>query len=437
MTVLSPTAANWAGNQHWTPADVVAPASVDDVAAAVKRARERDLRVKPIGAGHSFTAIAATDGVQISLDALTGIVRADRGTGLVTLRGGTRLRDIPRLLAPHGLAMTNLGDIDSQSIAGAISTGTHGTGGRFGGIATQVRGLTLVLADGSVVDCDAEREPELFQAARLGLGAIGVIAAVTLQCEPAFLLHAVEKPVPLDEMLATFEERVDAHDHVEFFWFPHTTGTLYKQKTRLPGDATRRPLSRRRAWWDDEFLSNTVFAWVCELGRAAPVTIPPLAVVSAKALGARELVDASASVFVTQRRVRFRETEWSIPRAALGEAIGAIRTLIERRGWRISFPIEVRVAAADDLWLSTAHGRDSVYIAAHQYHRTPHEDYFQAVQDVMLGLEGRPHWGKLHYLDAAALSTRYPKFGDFLAVRDRVDPERRFSNAHLEHVLGA
>lgn len=427
---------NWGRNQHWTPANVATPASVDDLAAVVTGATERGQRVRPIGAGHSFTAIAATDGVQVSLDALTGIVRADPASGLVTLRGGTRLQDIPRLLAPYGLAMTNLGDIDAQSIAGAISTGTHGTGATFGGIATQVRALTLVLADGSVVDCDADREPELFQAARLGLGAIGVIVAVTLQCEPAFLLRAVERPVPLPEMLATFDERAATFDHAEFYWFPHTTGTLYKQNTRLPGDAARNPLSRGRAWWDDEFLSNTVFAWTCELGRAAPAAIRPLAAVSARALGAREYTDLSTAVFVSQRRVRFRESEWSIPRPALREAITAIKSLIERRRWRISFPIEVRVAAADDLWLSTAHARDSTYIAVHQYHRTPYEDYFRAVQDIMLDLDGRPHWGKLHYLDVEALAPRYPRFADFLAVRDRVDPDRRFGNAHLDRVLG-
>ncbi|EXG79878.1 D-arabinono-1,4-lactone oxidase [Cryptosporangium arvum] len=436
MTVLSP-ATNWAGNEHWAPTEVATPASVADLAATVREARERGLRIKPIGAAHSFTPIAATDGVQLSLDALGGVVRGDAETGLVTLRGGTRLRDIPRLLAPYGLNMTNLGDIDAQSIAGAISTGTHGTGGRFGGLSTQVRGLTLVLADGSIVDCDAERDPDLFEAARLGLGAIGVIAAVTLQCEPAFLLHAVERPVPLDEMLATVHERVDEHDHVEFFWFPHTSGTLYKQNDRLPGDALRKPLSRGRAWWDDEFLSNTVFAWACELGRAAPAAIRPIAAVSARALGAREYIDRSATVLCTQRRVRFRESEWSIPRAALGEALTEIRRLIERRGWRISFPVEVRMSAADDLWLSTAHGRDSAYVAVHQYHRTPHEEYFRAVQEIMLPLEGRPHWGKLHYLDAAELSGRYPRFQDFLAVRDRVDPDRAFSNAHLRQVLGA
>ena len=427
---------NWARNQHWTPVGVAVPATAEDLVEVLTGAKARGQRVKPIGAGHSFTSIAVTDGVQVNLDAMTGLIRADPASGLVTLRGGTRLRDIPGLLAPFGLAMTNLGDIDSQSIAGAISTGTHGTGGRFGGISTQVRGLTLVLADGSVVETDAEHDPELFSVARLALGALGVITAVTLQCEPTFLLHAVERPVPLPEMLATFDDLVDANDHAEFYWFPHTTGTLYKQNTRLPGDGQRRPLSRGRAWWDDEFLSNTVFAWACELGWAAPAAIRPLAAVSAKALGAREYTDLSTTVFTTARRVRFRESEWSIPRAALREALDALKTAIERNGWRISFPVEVRVAAADDIPLSTAYGRDSAYFAVHQYYRTPYEEYFRAVQDIMLDLGGRPHWGKMHYLDAAALADRYPRFTDFLAVRDRVDPERRFANPYLDQVLG-
>jgi FAD-linked oxidoreductase len=434
---MTAAAANWARNQQWTPAGVAAPASVDELVEVVSGAKERGQRVKAIGAGHSFTAIAATDGIQVVLDRMSGLVHADPVSGVVTLRGGTRLHEIPALLAPFGLAMTNLGDIDAQSIAGAISTGTHGTGGRFGGIATQVRGLTLVLGDGSVVETDAEHDRELFSAARLGLGALGIIAAVTLQCEPAFLLQAVERPVPLPEMLASFDDLVAANDHVEFYWFPHTKGTSYKQNNRRPGDGRRNPLSKGRAWWDDEFLSNTVFAWACELGRVAPKAIPPIAAVSARALSAREYTDLSPAVFTTQRRVRFRESEWSVPRAALTEALTAVEALIERKGWRISFPIEVRVAAADDIPLSTASGRDSAYIAVHQYYRTPHEEYFRAVQDIMLGLDGRPHWGKMHYLDAGDFAERYPRFGEFVAVRDRVDPERRFGNPYLEQVLGS
>lgn len=431
-----PAVTTWGRSARWEPAAVAVPTDVDALAAVLARAARHGRRVKAIGAGHSFPPIAATDGVQVSLDRMAGLVDADPATCLVTLHAGTRLRDVPALLAPYRLAMTNLGDIDSQSVAGAIATGTHGTGARFGGLATQVVGLTLVLADGSVVTCSATERPELFAAARIGLGALGVVASVTLRCEPAFLLHADERPVRWAEMLATFDALTATTDHVEVYWFPHTDGTLCKRNTRLPADAGRAPLPAWRSWLDDEFLSNTVFSAVCGLGRAVPAVIAPLAAVSARALGARAYTDVSHRVLTSPRRVRFREMEYAVPRAALSDALRAVRAVIERRGWRVSFPIEVRVAAADDVWMSTAYGRDTAYVAVHQYVRTPYAAYFRGVEEVLLGFDGRPHWGKLHTLDAAALAARHPRFADFTAVRDAVDPERRFANPHLDRVLG-
>jgi L-gulono-1,4-lactone dehydrogenase len=428
---------NWARNQRFTPAAVAEPASVDQLAAVIRGAGASGQRVKPVGAGHSFTDIAVTDGVQIRLDRLSGLVRADADTGLVTLHAGTRLRDIPGLLAPHGLAMENLGDIDAQSISGAISTGTHGTGGRFGGIATQVRGLSLVLADGSVVECSADERPELFAAARVGLGALGVLATVTLQCVPSFLLRAVEKPVPFEEMLGSFHEKVATNDHVEFYWFPHTDWTLYKEDTRLPLHAGREPLGKFKSYLDDELLSNVAFGGLCRLMQAAPSTIRSINKITARALGAREYTDLSHLVLTSPRRVRFREMEYAVPRESITDVLREVRTLIDRRGWRISFPIEIRVAAADDIWLSTASGRETAYIAVHTYWRTPHEEYFRAVEEITGAVDGRPHWGKLHYLSASDLAQRYPRFNDFVRMRDEVDPEGRFANSYLARVLGS
>jgi L-gulono-1,4-lactone dehydrogenase len=427
--------ANWAGNQRCAPAAVVEPRDVDELVRAVREATARGLRVKAVGAGHSFTPIAVTDGVQLCLDSLTGIVEADAASGLVTLRAGTRLRDIPSLLEPCGLAMTNLGDIDEQSIAGAISTGTHGTGACFGGIATQVRALRLVLADGSLVTCSPD-QPELFAAARVGLGALGVVATVTLQCEPAFGLHAVERPMPLEEVLEGFDELAGGSDHFEFYWFPHTDVALTKTNTRLPADAALSPLSSGRAWVDDELLTNSVYGLTCRLCQGVPALVPAVNRLAARALSARQYSDLSHRVFVTPRRVRFREMEYAIPREAGVEAVREVRRLIDRQGWRISFPIEVRVAAADDIWLSTAQGRDSVYIAVHQFHPISPDPYFRAVEKIMSEFDGRPHWGKLHYLDAPTLATRYPHFADFTALRTRLDPNGSFTNPHLDHILG-
>jgi L-gulonolactone oxidase len=428
---------NWARNQRCNPATVQSPASVDELVTIIKSAGDAGQRVKPVGAGHSFTAIALTDGVQLRLDKISGIVSADPESGLVTLFAGTRLRDIPGLLSPYGLAMENLGDIDSQSISGAISTGTHGTGAKYGGIAAQVRALSLVLADGSVVECSASERPELFNAARVGLGALGVLATVTLACVPAFRLKAVERPMPFAEMIESFHERVAAHDHVEFFWFPHTDWTLYKENTRMPGIEPIAPLGKISAYIDDELLSNTVWGALCWLNHQVPSSIPTTARIAAKALGAREYVDLSHRVLTSERRVRFREMEYAIPRETVTDVVREVRALIERKGWRISFPVEIRVAAADDIWLSTASERDSAYVAVHAYHRTPHEEYFAGVEQIVAAVDGRPHWGKLHTLTAAELSQRYPRFDDFLRVRQEVDPEGRFTNDHLDRVLGA
>jgi L-gulono-1,4-lactone dehydrogenase len=426
---------NWAGT---VSADVTVqtPASVAELQQTVAAAAERGQRVKPIGAGHSFTSIGATDGIQLRLDRLAGVVRADRETGLVTVLAGTRLHALTETLWQLGLSMTNLGDIDVQTISGAISTGTHGTGLRFGGIATQVRGLELVLADGSTMTCSPDENPEVFAAARVGLGALGVIATVTLQCEPAFALAAAEAPASLDAVLDDLDENVVGNDHFEFYWFPHTRRVLTKRNNRVLSGTELRPVGRLRHWVDDEFLSNTVFDRVNRMTTRRPALIPRTNAIASRLLGARDYIDRSHRVFATVRTVRFREMEYAVPRAAVPQVLAEIERYLARSGEQVGFPIEVRFAAADDIWLSTAHERESGYIAVHQYHRRGHEPYFRAVEAVAKDVGGRPHWGKIHYQDAESLRTRYPRLGEFVAVRDKLDPHRQFGNDYLTRVLG-
>jgi FAD-linked oxidoreductase len=392
--------------------------------------------VKPIGAGHSFSGIAVAPGVLLELADLTGIVDIDRERGRVRMLAGTRLHQIPRLLAPHGLAMQNLGDIDRQSISGAISTGTHGTGARFGGIATQIVGATLVTASGELLTIDETQNVELLPAVAPGLGALGVLVDVTVQCVPAFVLQAVERREPLDEVLVTLDSRVATADHFEYYWFPHTDLALTKTNTRLPSGAPRHPLPRVGRWIDEELLANGVYRAVCATATAFPGIVPPVSRLAVKLTGNREYTDISTGVFTQNRDVRFREMEYALPAENVRPAFEAMRTLIDERGWRISFPVEVRFAAADDLWLSTAHARASGYIAVHRYWREDPAEYFEAVEQIMLSYGGRPHWGKMHTLDAAILRERYPRFDDFVALRDRLDPDRHFQNPYLERVLG-
>ncbi|GAB3589928.1 D-arabinono-1,4-lactone oxidase [Angustibacter peucedani] len=427
---------NWARTEVAHPAAVVLPRDVDEVGRVVRAAADAGRRVKAVGSGHSFTGVAVTDGVHVRTDHLSR--RLDvHGDGLVTVGAGWRLHDLGPALAARGLAMSNLGDIDVQTISGAIGTGTHGTGLRFGGIADQVRGLQLVLADGSVVEVSADDDPDLFESARIGLGAFGVVTAVTLQCEPVYALHAVEAPMGIGEVLGGLDDLVEGNEHFEFYWFPHTDRTLTKRNNRMPAGSPTVPLGKVRGYVDDELLSNRVFGVLNHVASLAPGAVPGMAALSARALGRREFSDASYRVFASSRTVRFRESEWALPRAAMPYVLREIRTWVERSGERLPFPVEVRFGAADRPWLSTAHGRETAWIAVHQFHRMQHDRYFRAVQSIAAEVDGRPHWGKLHTLGADRLRELYPRFDDALAVRERVDPGRVFTNDYLRRVLGS
>jgi FAD-linked oxidoreductase len=350
----------------------------------------------------------------------------------VTVEAGCRLSALSAHLEAHELAFVNMGDIAEQTVAGAIQTGTHGTGRDSGGLATQVAGLELVLADGTITRCGPGGQ--LFDAARIGLGALGVLTAVTFRVVPAFLLAAREEPMRWAEVIARLDELTSQNEHFEFYWFPHTDGCLTKRNNRSAGPA--RPLPAWRYRLDDEFLSNTAFGLACQLGHWFPRVIPAVNTVAVRALGARSYTDAAHRVFTSPRRVRFKEQEYAIGREHLAAVLAEVRALATRRDWRISFPVEVRVAPADGAWLSTAFGRDTAYLAFHVFHRSPHEDYFAAVEAVMTAAGGRPHWGKLHTRDAGYLRGAYPRFADFAALRDKLDPDRRFANAYTEQVLG-
>jgi FAD-linked oxidoreductase len=430
--ITSSTWQNWAGNQSAQPRRVKSPRSAEEVAEAVTAAAAEGLRVRMAGSGHSFTGAAVTDGLLLRPDRLAAVRAVDEQAGLVTVEAGCPLRVLNARLEARGLALANMGDIQEQTVAGAIQTGTHGTGRALASIAAQVTGLEMVLADGTVTSCPAGSD--LLQAARVGLGALGVLTAVTFRVVPAFLLRAQEEPMRWAEVIARLDELTSGNEHFEFYWFPHTEGCLTKRNNRCEGPA--RPLPGWRYRLDDEFLANSVFGVTCRLGHRWPATIPVINAIAGKALGARSYADASYRVFTSPRRVRFKEQEYAIPRENLAGVLAEIRALFARRDWRISFPIEVRVAPADDIWLSTARGRDTAYIAIHVYRASPHEEYFRDVEAVMTAVGGRPHWGKLHSRDAAYLRGVYPEFGQFTALRDTLDPARRFTNPYLEHVLG-
>lgn len=432
---MSPSGAwtNWAGDETCRPSRILQPQSVDELASATSSAAAAGQTVRVVGAGHSFSDQVCTDGLLLNLDRLSGLQHVDTEAGLVTVGAGTRLADLNVQLARHGLALPNLGDIDRQSIAGAMSTGTHGTGRKLGNLATQIEALDLVLADGTKLSC-TNSEPEVLRAARVSLGALGVITSYTLRVVPAFALRAESGSMKLAETLGRLDELVDTNDHFEFFLFPHTDAALVKVNNRTD-EAVRPPreLTQKIA----EFAENGIFEAVCRAGRRFPSQIPRLNRTITRLMAPSEYVDQSHRVFASRRSVRFTEMEWAVPRAACAEVLQEILRVIDRDRLDVGFPIEVRFVAPDELsHLSPAYGRETAYLAVHMYQGMPWEPYFRAVQDIALAFEGRPHWGKRHLMEADGLAARYPAWDRFQTVRSQLDPQGTFTNAHLRRVLG-
>ena len=416
---------NWTRDQRCAPERIERPGNEDELARAVAGAR----RVKVAGAGHSFTDIACTDGTLIDLSGMNRVLALDGHE--VTVEAGITIRELGPALAERGLALQNQGDVDPQTLAGAISTATHGTGARFANLSSQVVRLRLVTATGEAVEL---RDGDELLAGRVSLGALGAISAVTVRCVPAFAIHRIDAPRPLDDVLARFGGLVEANDHFELFVFPYTRTALTLTSKRT--DREPRPPGRARVLLRDVLLENAALELACRMGRRAPALIPRINRTLVRAMSPAEQLDHSHRVYTNRRSVRFTEMEYAIPRDRVVEALERVLALVERRRLPIGFPIEVRVTAPDDALLSTAHGRPTGYIAVHQYRGMEFEGYFRAVEAIMDDYEGRPHWGKRHYQSAATLRPRYPGWDRFLAVRERLDPERRFENEYLRRALG-
>jgi L-gulonolactone oxidase len=354
--VTTPTTwQSWSGRACSTPERITVPVDTDDVAATVKSAVRDGLRVKAVGSGHSFSDIAVADGVQVRLDRLDRLVDVDATSGTVTVGAGIPLHRLTPLLDEQGLAMENLGDIDRQTLAGATSTGTHGTGGRFGGIATQIRGLEIVLADGSLLTTSADERPELLELARVGLGALGVITAITLQCVPRFALHVVDEPMPLDrvleeldDVLEELDDLVERNDHFEFFWFPYTDTALTRRFQRLPADADLHPEGKLAHWFDEAVVTNVGWDALLRVATRRPGLVPRVNRLVTGAIRRREYTDLSHRVFASRRDVRFDEGEYAFPRELFRDVFDELRSLLGRLEHPVAFPFECRFVAADD-----------------------------------------------------------------------------------------
>jgi FAD-linked oxidoreductase len=420
---------NWAGDQSCEPAAIERPAYAAEVAAAVQRAATSGRSVRAAGSGHSFSGAALTDGTLLLLDRMNCVLDADPATGLVRAQAGITLRALSEALAGVGLALENLGDIDAQTLAGALATGTHGTGATLRTLSANVTAMQLVTAAGDVRELDGG---DLLPAARVSVGALGVVTAITLRAVPAFTLRGVDDRAPFDEVLATLHERAAGHRHFELYVFPHARHAL--TRTNDVVDGPPRPRGRTHAYAQDVLLTNRALHAVCLAGRAVPRAIPRLSRFATWAAGSSVRVDRSDRIFTSPRLVRFTEMEYALPRAAIADALPAIKAQAERHP--INFPIEVRFVAGDDALLSPAHERDTAYVAVHAFKGMAWEPYFRAVEAIANAHGGRPHWGKRHFQTAATLAPRYPEWDRFQAARAELDPEGRFTNAYTDRVLG-
>jgi L-gulonolactone oxidase len=420
---------NWAGEQACVPAAVVRPRSTEEVAEAVRRAAADGAVVRVAGAGHSFNDAVLTDGVLLSLDAMDRVVWADPGGRRVRVQAGMRLRALSAALAGFGLALENMGDVDAQSIAGATATGTHGSGVGLRNLSAGIEAVQLVAGDGSVHELD---DGDALLAARVSVGALGVVTELTLRCVPAYVMRGVDAPAPLEEVLEGLDERAEGARHFEFYAFPHSDTVL--TRTNEIVDAPAQPPGPLRRWAEDVLLNNHGLRLGCELARRRPEWIPAISRGMVGATSERVRVDRADRIFVSPRLVRFTEMEQAFPRSAGADALRAILAEAERHP--VIFPIELRFVAGDDALLSPAGGRETVYVAAHNYVGMPWEPYLRAVQAIGDEHGARPHWGKRHFHTAATLAPRYPEWERFAAVRRALDPDGRFTNAYVERVLG-
>jgi len=366
----------------------------------------------------------------IDMTGLHRVLDADCSSGLVRIEGGAKLRTLGPQLAERGLGLENQGDIDAQSITGATATETHGTGARFTNLSARIVALRLVTASGEVLSLS---EGDDFLAARVSIGALGVISQVTVQTVPLYTLHRTDERRALTATLERLDEFVDSNDHFEFFVFPYGDAALTRSTRRSDEAPTPTPAWRRKV---SEDLENVGLSLICRTGRRFPTAAPSLNRVMTSLISEARVQDRAYKVYATERKVRFTEMEYAIPREHAREAIQRVIDLVHRRRLPIMFPLEVRFSAPDDSFLSTAHGRDTCYIAVHQYTGMEFETYFRAVEEIMDNYAGRPHWGKRHYQTAGTLRERYPDWDRFAAVRDRLDPNRVFLNDYTRRVLG-
>jgi len=395
---------NWSGLVQCQPNQIARPKSEAEIVELVRAASAANQTIRVAGSGHSFTALCATEDLLLSLEGHRGIESVDPATGQASIDSGTKIHDLGEPLSIQGWALENQGDVDVQAIAGAVSTGTHGTGPNLGSISTQVVGLRIVTDGGDVLDCSIDTDAEVFRAAQVSLGSLGVITSVRLRLLPVYKLHERVRREPIDACLEQLDRRIADNRHFEFFWYPA----------------------------DDAAFTKTLNPTDLPIGSGATHTP---AAGAGLASSETDRVELSWRIFPTVRENRFNEMEFSVPAERGVECFLEVRDLVRRKHTDMTWPVEYRTQAADEIFLSPASGRATVAISIHQAATLPHEAFFADAEQIFRRHQGRPHWAKLHSLGRNDLATLYPDWDRFQAVRAQLDPRGRFLNAHLRRLF--
>lgn len=419
---------NWSGNVKSQPSLYGFPKNEQEIIEIITKHNN----IRTIGSGHSFTRLCETDGALISLDNYKGLINVDKEKMEVTVKAGTKISEFGQMAFKHGVAQENLGDIDKQSLAGAISTGTHGTGISFKNIPSQLTAIKFINGKGEIVYCSETENPELFKAAQISLGSFGIITELTFKVVDSYKLEFYSGKDTVEGVLNKLDQINQDTRNFEFYWFPHTDTVQTKFSNIGQGEAKDNKFGN----WMDNFLENSVFGAMSDATARMKGLSPTIAKISGLVAGTSKKLNWSHKVYTLERDVRFNEMEYNVPYEVYPEVIREVVRTFKKNKWDIHFPLENRFSAGDDIWLSPAYGRKSAYIAFHVYYKKPYKEYFKVMEDICRSYDGRPHWGKLHTLTASTLSQIYPKWEDFNKVRKEQDPEGKFLTPYLRELLG-
>ena len=413
---------NWSGSQQAYP-KLLRPNSLELLQNVVRT----HPKIRAIGAGHSFSGLAQTNDVLLSLDYFKGVVSHDDEHCQSVVQAGTHLYDLGEKMSAYNQALMNQGDVDQQTLAGAISTGTHGTGIDLQCLSAYVEGFELITADGDLIWCDAVQHAEIFQAGRVALGSLGLITKIKLQNRPMYKLKEQVRSCPLIEVFQHIEQWKSQHRHIEFWVFIHSSNVILKTL-----DETNEPVQSKT----EQILDEDVFLRICsELTKSCPVLNPALQKLVSLLVRPSTAIDWSSRIFPAIRETRFNEMEYQLPVQTGLACLEELMHCFKKHKVPMFFPIEFRYVKADDIWLSPFYQQDSISISVHQYYRQDYVRIFKLAEPIFQKYGGRPHWGKLHTLGGQELSALYPKWDDFMHLRQQVDPEKKWINSHLEHLF--